>query len=141
MPALSGTVESGELTPSLKVKRKVADERYKEILAELYYFLLLALAAISYKAIAGKTPREYKLGWYVVLYFSAICVVFIAIARYHYPLMPFIAIYSGVGASVLLEAWSKRSVFPVMSPAIPHAPLLEPASQKTYAARAGASPK
>jgi long-chain acyl-CoA synthetase len=30
------SVESGELTPSLKVKRRVADERYKDILAGLY---------------------------------------------------------------------------------------------------------
>jgi len=30
------TVESGELTPSLKVKRRVADERYKEIIDGLY---------------------------------------------------------------------------------------------------------
>lgn len=30
------TVESGELTPSLKVKRRVADEKYRDVLAELY---------------------------------------------------------------------------------------------------------
>lgn len=30
------TVESGELTPSLKVKRKVVDQRYKEVIDRLY---------------------------------------------------------------------------------------------------------
>ncbi|MDP9339587.1 MAG: glycosyltransferase family 39 protein [Acidobacteriota bacterium] len=83
------------------------------ILAELYYVLMLVLAAISYHAVSKDSPKEYKLGLYVIFYFSAICVLFIAIARYHYPLMPWIAIYSGLGASVLLGAWSKRSMAPV----------------------------
>ena len=30
------TVESGELTPSLKVRRKFCDEKYKEIVDKLY---------------------------------------------------------------------------------------------------------
>jgi len=30
------TVESGEITPSLKVKRKIVDQRYAKEISELY---------------------------------------------------------------------------------------------------------
>ncbi len=30
------TVESGELTPSLKLKRRVVEQRYKDVLDEMY---------------------------------------------------------------------------------------------------------
>ncbi len=78
------------------------------ISAELYYFLIVGLAVLSWKTLSERAPKAYRLGLYVVVYFSVICVVFIAIARYHYPVMPWISIYSGVGASVLLGAWAKH---------------------------------
>jgi hypothetical protein len=107
------------------------------IVAELYYFVVLALAVISWKAITKSTPREYKLGLSVVLYFSAICVVFIAIARYHYPLMPWISIYSGIGASVLLGAWSKRPTATVGDATFLGAPPVAARGPRSYAASAG----
>jgi 4-amino-4-deoxy-L-arabinose transferase-like glycosyltransferase len=111
------------------------------ILAELYYFVVLALAVISWKAITKSTPREYKLGLSVVLYFSAICVVFIAIARYHYPMMPWISIYSGIGASVLLGAWSKRPAATVGDATFLGVPAVEVQGHRSYAASAGTSVK
>lgn len=110
------------------------------ILAELYYFALLALMAISWKAVTKGTPREYKLGLSVVLYFSAICVVFIAIARYHFPMMPWIIIYSGVGTTVLLGAWSKRSADTTVT-AESFLNVAPVEAQRPYAASAGYSSK
>jgi 4-amino-4-deoxy-L-arabinose transferase-like glycosyltransferase len=107
------------------------------ILAQLYYFVVLGLALISWTAVTKGTPREYKLGLSVVLYFSAICVVFIAIARYHYPMMPWINIYSGIGGSVLLGAWSKRSAAPVEEISFVGVPPFEAQEQRSYAANAG----
>jgi 4-amino-4-deoxy-L-arabinose transferase-like glycosyltransferase len=107
------------------------------VIAELYYFLIVALAALSWKAVGEGVPREYKLGLYVVLYFSAICVAFIAIARYHYPMMPWICIYSGIGGSVLLGAWSKQTTIPAEGVRLAGVPPLAPEGQKAYAARVG----
>jgi 4-amino-4-deoxy-L-arabinose transferase-like glycosyltransferase len=111
------------------------------ILAELYYFAVLGLAVISWNAVTKGAPREYKLGLSVVLYFSAICVVFIAIARYHYPMMPWISIYSGIGGSVLLGAWSKRPAPTVEDATFSGVPPVGTQGQRSYAASVGTSEK
>jgi 4-amino-4-deoxy-L-arabinose transferase-like glycosyltransferase len=79
------------------------------VFAELYYFAILALAAISLKVILGAGTRQFTMGLFVTLYFTGICLVFYGIARYHFPNMPWIAMYAGVGGSLVLGAWRKPS--------------------------------
>jgi 4-amino-4-deoxy-L-arabinose transferase-like glycosyltransferase len=83
--------------------------------AELYYLAVLALAAISLKLVLGSHTRPFAMGLFVTLYFTAICIVFYGLARYHFPTMPWIAMYAGIGGSHLLGAW-RNSVPPAPNP-------------------------
>ena len=71
--------------------------------AELFYILTLALAALSIRSLLREARRETLVGLVFVLYFSAIASVFFGLARYHFPLMPWIAMYAAVGVEVLLK--------------------------------------
>jgi 4-amino-4-deoxy-L-arabinose transferase-like glycosyltransferase len=72
------------------------------ILAELYYFLIIGLAAMGLTTILRSQIRSQRLGIYVILYFTAICLVFFGNARYHYPVMPWLAMYAGIGGASIL---------------------------------------
>lgn len=106
------------------------------VLAEFYYLAMLALALAALTLIRKASPREHKLGLYVILYFSAICVVFIAIARYHFPIIPFIAIYSGVGAALLLGVHLEVPALATASPVGENLPLPYPATLQNSRASA-----
>jgi 4-amino-4-deoxy-L-arabinose transferase-like glycosyltransferase len=84
------------------------------IFAELYYFLIIVLAAIGITTILRSRIRSQLLGIYVMLYFTAICLVFFGNARYHYPVMPWLAMYAGIGgASILGVRREPNSELPV----------------------------
>jgi 4-amino-4-deoxy-L-arabinose transferase-like glycosyltransferase len=76
------------------------------IFAELYYFFIIGLAAISLPKIWNSPIRPQRLGIYVILYFTAICLVFFGNARYHFAVMPWIAMYAGIGGASILGARS-----------------------------------
>jgi hypothetical protein len=48
--------------------------------------------------------REQQIGLAIIAYFTCVYLVFFAIARYHFALIPWIAMYSGVGANLLLTS-------------------------------------
>jgi 4-amino-4-deoxy-L-arabinose transferase-like glycosyltransferase len=73
-----------------------------KIFAELYYFLIIGLAAVGLRTILRSRIRSQYVGIYVVLYFTAICLVFFGNARYHFPVMPWLAIYAGIGGASIL---------------------------------------
>jgi 4-amino-4-deoxy-L-arabinose transferase-like glycosyltransferase len=79
------------------------------ILAELYYFLIIVLAAIGLKTTLHSRIKSQRLGIWVILYFTAICLVFFGNARYHFPVMPWLAMYAGVGGASILGARSESN--------------------------------
>jgi 4-amino-4-deoxy-L-arabinose transferase-like glycosyltransferase len=79
------------------------------IFAELYYFLIIALAAIGIRTILRRRIRSQRLGIYVILYFTTICLVFFGNARYHFPIMPWLAIYAGIGGAAILGVRSESN--------------------------------
>jgi hypothetical protein len=79
------------------------------IFTEIYYFLMIGLAAIGLTAILRSRIRSQFLGIYVILYFTAICLVFFGNARYHFPVMPWLAMYAGIGGASILGVGSKSN--------------------------------
>jgi hypothetical protein len=79
------------------------------IFAELYYFLIIVLAAIGITTILRSGIRSQRLGIYIILYFTAICLVFFGNARYHFPVMPWLAIYAGIGGVSILGVRSESN--------------------------------
>lgn len=75
--------------------------------AETYYVAILALAFFSWRVVLRGKSTGYKMGLYVALYFTAVCLVFHGNARYHFPIMPWIAMYAGIGGSLLLKQFDE----------------------------------
>jgi 4-amino-4-deoxy-L-arabinose transferase-like glycosyltransferase len=75
------------------------------VFAELYYFAAIALAFLSLKIVLRNKPGSYRLGIYAIAYFTGVCMVFFGNARYHYPMMPWLVMYSGIGLASLLGWW------------------------------------
>jgi hypothetical protein len=69
------------------------------IVNQAYYITLMALAAASLlfytRGIGRKSPWAFS-GWIVTAYFTAISLAFMGQSRFHYPLMPWIAIYAAI---------------------------------------------
>jgi 4-amino-4-deoxy-L-arabinose transferase-like glycosyltransferase len=70
--------------------------------AQLYYAVMLVLFLSSVPMIIGGGNRPQLIGFAVVLYFTALYLVFFGNYRYHFPMMPWVAIYSGVCAQRLI---------------------------------------
>jgi 4-amino-4-deoxy-L-arabinose transferase-like glycosyltransferase len=73
-----------------------------EVIAELYYLVMILLFVFSLPVVLRSGRMSYAIGLLVCLYFTLLYVVFIGDPRYHLTLVPWIAMYSGIGAAILL---------------------------------------
>jgi len=74
------------------------------IAGEVYYLFVLALFFVSLPSVVRGKVREQLIGLAIVAYFTCVYLVFFAIPRYHFALIPWIAMYSGVGANLLFTS-------------------------------------
>jgi 4-amino-4-deoxy-L-arabinose transferase-like glycosyltransferase len=70
--------------------------------AQLYYAGIIVLFLSSLPMIIGSGSRPQQIGVVVILYFTALYLVFFGNYRYHFTMMPWMAIYSGVFAQRLI---------------------------------------
>lgn len=64
---------------------------------------MLLLVGVSLRGILRRGSLVYGVGLLVCLYFTMVYMLFIGDPRYHFALMPWIAMYSGIGAAALIE--------------------------------------
>ncbi len=93
---------------SLGVSDAYREGRYRalyfgsRVIAQLYYIFMIVLFLVSVPVLVRNKVRVQWIGVGIVAYFTLIYLVMFGNARYHFPMMPWLAIYSGVGAQVLL---------------------------------------
>jgi 4-amino-4-deoxy-L-arabinose transferase-like glycosyltransferase len=73
------------------------------IFAELYYIFILTLFVASLPVMIRSKITEHRIGIYLVLYFTLTYLIYFGNARYHFALMPFVVIYSGIEAALILK--------------------------------------
>jgi hypothetical protein len=80
------------------------DILYKNIsrLCGLYYVLMIALFAISLPIVLKLPIRPQHIGLAIIVSLTLVYLVFVGYPRYHFSMMPWVAIYSGLGAQILL---------------------------------------
>lgn len=74
---------------------------------QVYYscLLLLSLLSLTYFARQERTPEAYEVtGYTLVIYFTAISIIFSGQSRFHFPLMPWIAMY----AAWTIVQWARK---------------------------------
>ena len=82
------------------------------IVGELYYIGVIVLFFASLPFVFRSARLDYFIGILIVLYFTAIYLVFMGDPRYHLSLMPFIAMYAGIGAGCLLGEYGASQPLP-----------------------------
>ena len=81
------------------------------IVGELYYIGMWILCIFSLRFVFRSGRLEYFAGLLVLAYFTGVYLVFMGDPRYHLSLIPWIAIYSGIGAgSLLAPAEGKKTL-------------------------------
>lgn len=73
-----------------------------KVIGELYYLVVILLFAFSLPLVLWRGSAAYAIGLLVCSYFTLLSLVFIGDPRYHLALMPWIAMYSGVGGAILI---------------------------------------
>src|SRR4030095_12718620 len=94
---------------------------YKNIsrLCTLYYVLVIALFAVSLPIVLKLPIRPQHIGLAIIVSLTLVYLVLFGYARYHFAMMPWVAIYSGLGAQALLLGrvrcrWLKPATFPLI---------------------------
>ena len=72
--------------------------------AELYYAAAILLCIWALPTILRRKVTQHRIGLVLIAYFTLIYLVFFANARYHFALMFWVAIYSGVGGELVLTS-------------------------------------
>jgi hypothetical protein len=72
------------------------------VLGELYYILMLLLCAIALPTILPGPIQPRHIGFAVIVTLTLVYLVLFGHARYHFSMMPWVAIYSGLGAQALV---------------------------------------
>lgn len=75
------------------------------VLGELYYFLLVAFCFVALPSVLRSGIKQQLIGLFIIVYFTLVYLVFFANARYHFASMPWVAIYSGIGAELMLSSF------------------------------------
>jgi 4-amino-4-deoxy-L-arabinose transferase-like glycosyltransferase len=71
-------------------------------IAQAYYALIMVLCAASLRTEIKSRAKHYPLGFVLIAVFTAIYLVYFGNPRYHFALMPWFALYSGIGGWTLL---------------------------------------
>ena len=70
-------------------------------LSKLHYILMIALFAISLPIVLKLPIRPQHIGLAIIVILTLAYLVFSGDPRYHFPMMPWVAIYSGLGVQIL----------------------------------------
>ena len=79
-------------------------ERPADCVAELYYVFMIILFLVSLPATLRARARRQLLGLAIIVYFTIVYSIVFGGGRFHFPMMPWLAMYSGIGAWRLLCA-------------------------------------
>src|SRR5262249_19778542 len=79
------------------------------VLSQLYYVALWALALVSVRRSTHADPVLLGVGSVVMLWLVAVHLVFFGGARFHYPLVPWLAAYA---AGAVAASWTADSARP-----------------------------
>jgi hypothetical protein len=71
--------------------------------AELYYIVLLVLCAIALPRVLPGPIQPRHIGVAVIVGLALVYLVLFGNSRYHFPMMTWVAMYSGLGAQALLN--------------------------------------
>ena len=89
------------MMPGLEGRTKILYQNFLR-LSELYYVLMIALFAISLPIVLKLPIRPQHIGLAIIVSLTLVYLVLFGYPRYHFPMMPWVAIYSGLGAQALL---------------------------------------
>jgi hypothetical protein len=87
------------------LRKLAADEAPKNTLvrlSQLYYYFLIVLFAISLPIVLKLPIRPQHIGLAIIVSLTLFYLVLFGNPRYHFSMMPWVAIYSGLGAQALL---------------------------------------
>jgi len=73
-----------------------------KIVAQLYYMFTIGLFFAALPRVLHN-GRHSHIGLYFILYFTFVSLIFFGTPRFHFPLIPWVAIYSGIKGAIILK--------------------------------------